>query len=109
MCEFCKKFDFGTATAKVDKYGASICFAGGFGRYPQEEQFKFCPVCGRRLDLYSRDGMTNEQAERLLLSHLMQVAFLMPIEWVEKKTETAVIFRKHMAWPWTLCGVEGVD
>ena len=28
--------------------------------------------------------MTNEQAERLLLSHLMQVAFLMPIEWVEK-------------------------
>lgn len=70
MCEFCKKFDFGTATAKVDKYGASICFAGGFGRYPKEEQFKFCPVCGRRLDLYSRDGMTNEQAERLLLSHL---------------------------------------
>lgn len=84
MCEFCKKFDFGTATAKVDKYGASICFAGGFGRYPKEEQFKFCPVCGRRLDPYSRDGMTNEQAERLLLSHLMQVAFLMPIEWVEK-------------------------
>lgn len=56
----------------------------GLGRYPQEEQFKFCPVCGRRLDLYSRDGMTNEQAERLLLSHLMHVAFLMPIEWVEK-------------------------
>ena len=102
MCEFCKKFDFGTATAKVDKYGASICFAGGFGRYPKEEQFKFCPVCGRRLDLYSRDGMTNEQAERLLLSHLMQVAFL-------RKTETAVIFRKHMAWLWTLCGVEVVD
>lgn len=52
MCEFCKKFDFGTATAKVDKYGAS-------------------------------NGL--------------------------RKTETAVIFRKHMAWLWTLCGVEVVD
>ena len=39
MCEFCKKFDFGTATAKVDKYGASICFAGGFGRKKSSSSF----------------------------------------------------------------------
>lgn len=41
MCEFCKKFDFGTATAKVDKYGASICFAEGLGDIRKKSSSSF--------------------------------------------------------------------
>lgn len=84
MCEFCKKFNFDTAATKVEDDSAAIVLYGSHWRVPKELQFKFCPVCGRRLEPYSCDGMTNEQAERVLLSHLMQVAFLMPIEWIEK-------------------------
>lgn len=46
MCEFCKKFDFGNASCDVDKYGASIMLAGGSYRYPESDQFNFCPNCG---------------------------------------------------------------
>lgn len=46
MCDFCDKFDFGTATCEVDKYGARLKLAGGFTRFPVYEQFQFCPKCG---------------------------------------------------------------
>lgn len=83
MCMFCDEFDFETASAIVDGRGASICIAGGSGRYTKEEQFKFCPVCGKRLDPYYYDGMSNEQAERIMDSHLMQLVLTMPTEWIE--------------------------
>ena len=47
-CEFCRSFDFGSARCVVDQHGASIAFAGGSSRYPNEEQFRFCPYCGAR-------------------------------------------------------------
>lgn len=47
MCEFCRKYNFELATAKVDETGASISVSGGHWRFPKELQFKFCPVCGR--------------------------------------------------------------
>ena len=29
MCDFCKRFDFGSASTETDKYGARIILAGG--------------------------------------------------------------------------------
>ena len=46
MCDFCEKFDFGTALCVVDQYGASIIMAGGSYRFPEHQQFLFCPKCG---------------------------------------------------------------
>ena len=46
MCDFCKKFDFGIASCVVDQYGASIVMAGGSYRFPEHQQFLFCPKCG---------------------------------------------------------------
>ena len=48
-CDFCKKFDFAGARAEVDKYGAHISLAICNTKFPDEEQFKFCPMCGRKL------------------------------------------------------------
>ena len=48
-CEFCKKFDFAGARAEVNKYGAHISIAICNTKFPDEEQFKFCPMCGREL------------------------------------------------------------
>lgn len=47
MCEFCEKFDFSMATTEVTKYGANIVLALCNTRFSKEEQFNFCPVCGR--------------------------------------------------------------
>lgn len=48
-CLFCEAFDFGSARCVVDRHGASIAFSGGSLRYPQYQQFQFCPNCGRRI------------------------------------------------------------
>jgi hypothetical protein len=53
-CEFCANFDFGTAEARTEKVGksiqAGISLAGGSSRCSTDNQFKFCPVCGRRVN-----------------------------------------------------------
>ena len=48
-CDFCQKFDFAGARAEVNKYGAHISLAICNTKFPYEERFKFCPMCGRRL------------------------------------------------------------
>ena len=48
-CDFCQKFDFAGARAEVNKYGAHISLAIYNTKFPNDEQFKFCPMCGRRL------------------------------------------------------------
>ena len=48
-CDFCKKFDFAGARAEVNKYGAHISLVICNTKLHDEEQFKFCPMCGRRL------------------------------------------------------------
>ena len=48
-CEFCQKFDFAGARAEVNKYGAHISLAICNTKFPDEERFKFCPMCGRKL------------------------------------------------------------
>lgn len=46
-CGFCGKFNFGDARAEVYQNGANIVLASVYARFPVEEQFNFCPVCGR--------------------------------------------------------------
>lgn len=46
MCEFCERFDFGSAAYEIDRYGTRIVLAGGSYRFPVERQFDFCPCCG---------------------------------------------------------------
>lgn len=48
-CDFCQKFDFARARAEINKYGAHISLAICNTKFPDEERFKFCPMCGRRL------------------------------------------------------------
>lgn len=48
-CNFCEKFDFATAKTEVNKQFAHIRLALCNTRFPEEEQFNFCPVCGRNL------------------------------------------------------------
>ena len=47
MCEFCKIWDWGEASAVIElgKY-AHIYLAGGCNRFKDKEQFNYCPVCG---------------------------------------------------------------
>ena len=49
MCEFCKKFDFATATTGINGNFAHIYLATCNTRFPKAKQFNFCPVCGRDL------------------------------------------------------------
>lgn len=84
MCNFCKDFDFGTVKCDIDKYGAHLVMAGGAYTYPKAEQFQFCPECGKRLVPYKVNEMTNEEAERILISHLLMCGSLMPMEWIEQ-------------------------
>ena len=39
MCEFCERFDFGSASYEIDRYGTRIVMAGGSYRFPPERQF----------------------------------------------------------------------
>ena len=55
-CGFCARFDFSCVKAQIDKYGARIVTAICSGAYPQDEQFNFCPVCGRFLKEGVDDG-----------------------------------------------------
>lgn len=59
MCDFCEKFDFGSASYEIDKYGARIVSAGGSYRFPRERQFEYCPRCGSSRDeiLAERNSM----------------------------------------------------
>lgn len=56
MCDFCKKFDFGSAAIETDKYGTHIKLALASSQYPREAQFNFCPKCGK-----SREEIVIEQ------------------------------------------------
>lgn len=66
MCNFCKKFDFGVARCEVDHCGARISNAGGSYRFPEHEQFNYCPNCGEaRWNVKRKEAATNEDREGL--------------------------------------------
>ena len=54
MCEFCKRFDFSTAKTEIDKYGARLITGICNTKFPEADQFNFCPVCGAILPKKSR-------------------------------------------------------
>lgn len=49
ICEFCSKFDFSTAATEIRGDFANIILALCNTRFSKEQQFNFCPVCGRKL------------------------------------------------------------
>ena len=69
-CPFCSQFDFGCAWAEVDKFGARITQAGGSYRFPREQQFNFCPVCGKPRDQMSPSVHELEQRFKRLVDAL---------------------------------------
>ena len=48
-CAFCGKADFGEFGFEITKHYAKICCALGSLRFPEKEQFLFCPKCGKPL------------------------------------------------------------
>lgn len=48
-CEFCGKADFGEYGFEIGRSYVKIACALGSWRFPAEEQFHFCPKCGRPL------------------------------------------------------------
>lgn len=64
-CEFCDKADFSKYGIGIEENSVHICLAAGNCRFPNDEQFAFCPVCGAPLgeskpltldELRERDG-----------------------------------------------------
>ena len=49
-CEFCNKFNFDCAKPQADKYGARILIASELNSFSIDERFKYCPVCGKRIN-----------------------------------------------------------
>lgn len=48
-CDFCNMADFGEFGFEITKHYAKICCVLGSWRLPQNEQFLFCPKCGKPL------------------------------------------------------------
>ena len=48
-CDFCNTADFGEFGFEITKHYAKICCALGSWRFPEKEQFLFCPKCGKPL------------------------------------------------------------
>ena len=49
MCKFCESFDFGSTGWANLLGGYKVYFASHAGGVPEDERFKFCPVCGQDL------------------------------------------------------------
>ncbi len=51
MCKFCENYNFGGIGFDFDmgRDLPTIFFPSHIGAVPEEERFKFCPVCGERL------------------------------------------------------------
>ena len=49
VCQFCSQFDFNKARVAIDKHGVKIELAICNTEFPKEEQFKYCPLCGRKI------------------------------------------------------------
>lgn len=63
-CDFCSRADFGEYGFEITKHYAKICCALGSWRFPEKEQFLFCPKCGRPLTGESME-MTIKRIEKM--------------------------------------------
>jgi hypothetical protein len=77
-CKFCANFDFSTARATVETFGnrthAHISLAGGMTRFIEKEQFKFCPCCGRKLDVTQDKNKCNSAQNEVLSAKLISLS-----------------------------------
>lgn len=62
-CDFCNLADFGEFGFEITKHYAKICCALGSWRFPQNEQFLFCPKCGKPLTDEAVDMMMERLEE----------------------------------------------
>lgn len=77
MCKFCENFDWGTAKVYTEDFSdnvhAGIAMAGGWGRFPVNDQFKFCPACGAKNpnqnDLHNFLSIELQKAEKEVAKH----------------------------------------
>lgn len=72
MCDFCDNFDFGSAKCMVDRYGVCIVMAGGWNRFPKEQQFRFCPQCGAKIGEANTRERLRRETEALIASATME-------------------------------------
>ena len=63
-CDFCNTADFGEFGFEITKHYAKICCALGSWRFPEKEQFLFCPKCGKPLTDEAAD-MVMERLEAI--------------------------------------------
>ena len=63
-CDFCNLANFGEFGFEITKHYAKICCALGSWRFPEKEQFLFCPKCGKPLTDKAVD-MVMERLEAL--------------------------------------------
>lgn len=62
-CDFCNTADFGEFGFEITKHYAKICCALGSWRFPEKEQFLFCPKCGKPLTDEAVDMMLERWKE----------------------------------------------
>ena len=62
-CDFCNLADFGEFGFEITKHYAKICCALGSWRFPQNEQFLFCPKCRKPLTDEAVDMMMERLEE----------------------------------------------
>lgn len=61
MCDFCKNFDFGSASFETDKYVSRILLSSGSYRFPEFQMFNYCPICGKSRTevIFERERINN--------------------------------------------------
>lgn len=64
MCDFCRDFNFGRVGLIIRGKETTVYFPSMVGAVPNNEKFKFCPNCGKKLteeNFKNREERNNEQ------------------------------------------------
>lgn len=51
MCKLCKTYDFTRIGIDMSSWGnnPTIFFSGGCGQTPNDQRFRYCPMCGEQI------------------------------------------------------------
>lgn len=64
MCKLCETYDFtriGVGDWFANNDRPHIYFAGGSGIVPNDQRFRYCPMCGKQI-IYKEDGENDNAA-----------------------------------------------
>lgn len=63
MCKLCKTYDFTRIGVDMGFWGdkPTIFFAGGSGQTPNDQRFRYCPMCGKQI-IYKEDRRNDNAA-----------------------------------------------